>query len=138
MGISMKKYAIFVAATDNYLMYLNALLNSIVKRELYKSVDLTVYLMHYQFPIDYCKKATEKLPFKFIPLEIKKSAIEHPQETKRIEFVKRARFKYTVDYGMDYDAICLLDADMFIVSDQFIKRVCFKPGGNKQFHIWNR
>ena len=45
---------------------------------------------------------------------------EHNRADKNL-FVKQARFKYVKEHGTKYDAICLLDADMFIVSRNFPK-----------------
>lgn len=110
----------FVAATGNYLMYLNALINSLIKRKIYQDCDFTLYLLHHEFPGDYVADLQNmNPPFPIIPIEIKREDFAGLPEIKRIEFVKRARFKYFMDAAVDYDVVCLMDADMFLVSDEF-------------------
>jgi len=117
----MGKYALFVAATPNYLSHINALLNSIYKRNLYKKCDLTVYFFHHDgFDIEYINNIQTAFPFQVIPVEITRGDFDLPTNTKRIEFIKRIRYKKMVEFGALYDVVCLLDADMFIVSDQFM------------------
>jgi len=117
----MNKYAIFAAATDNYLMYINAQLNSIEKRELYNECDLTYYLMHHDnFNRGYLQDIQDGFSFPVIPIEIDRGDMKMPDETKRIEYVKRCRYKKMVPLAINYDVTCFMDADMFIVSDKFI------------------
>jgi len=118
----MNKYAIFVAATPNYIGYINALLNSIEKRKLYRNCDLTVYLLHHDgYNEEYLQRIARDLSYVVIPIEIKRSDFDLPPETKRIEFIKRTRYKIMAELGTDYDVVCLLDGDMFFVSDQFMR-----------------
>jgi hypothetical protein len=102
-------------------MYVNALLNSIEKRRLFRGCNLTVYLMHHDFPMEYFEEAQKAFSFRLLPIEIKRNDIDHPPATKRIEFVKRARFHYMPLYSKGYDAVCLLDGDMYMVSEEFMK-----------------
>ena len=112
--------AIFVAATGNYLMYLNALVCSIAKRGFHKNHDLTLFLLyHDNFPETYLKDAQSKLPFKVECVDILRSEVPHPEGMKRIEFVKRARYHYMMTHASKYDVVCLMDADMYFVSEQF-------------------
>jgi hypothetical protein len=117
-----KNYAIFVACTPNFKKYLNALLNSIEKQELYKDCCLTVYVLHHEMDDrTYLRAIAETFSYTVIPVEVKREEVDHPPDTKRIEFIKRARFKYVLEYGSNYDVICLLDADMFFVNPDFMK-----------------
>jgi hypothetical protein len=116
-----RNYAIFVASTYNYVPYLNALLNSIDKRNLSNNCDLTVYVMwHDEFNKEYLSDIQTSFNYKVVPIEITRSDINMPEETKRIEFIKRARYKKIIELAYDYDVVCLLDADMFVVSDAYI------------------
>jgi len=116
----MNKYALFVAATPNYLSHLNALLNSIEKRELYKKCELTVYVLyHDNFNFEYLERIKRDFSYTVIPEEINKDDIAI--DTKRIEFIKRARYNKMINLSLNYDAVCLLDCDMFFVSDQFMR-----------------
>jgi len=119
--MSFGNYAIFVASTDNYLPYVNALLNSIQKRELHRHCNLTVYLLYHDMPVEYPEAAKTAFSFRLIPVNVERADVPHPEGTKRIEFVKRARFWLVMKYAPKYDAVCLLDADMFIVSPEFAK-----------------
>jgi hypothetical protein len=118
-----KSYAIFVAATENYLMYVNALLNSIEKRRLHENCDLAVFLLHHDFSPEcrYPAIARSEFPFRVVPIEVYREEIRHPASTKRIEFIKRARYHTIARYAQLFDVVCLLDADMFIVSPNFTK-----------------
>jgi len=127
----MNNYAIFVACTPNFKKHVNALLNSIEKRGLYKDCALTVYVLYYEeFPESWLKAITESFSFSVIPIEVLREDIVHPPETNRTEFIKRARFKYVMEYGGNYDAVCLLDADMFMVSPDFMKLFDLVKGTN--------
>jgi len=118
----MNKYALFVACTPNFVKHLNALLNSIEKRELYKGCNLTVYVLHYQVVnINYLEAIKTAFSFRVIPVEIKREDVPGGESAGVVEFVKRSRFFYILKYGFDYDVICLLDCDMFIVSPDFMK-----------------
>lgn len=125
-------YAIFVAATPNFKKHINALLNSMEKRKLYRDCSLTVYILHHDgFTERYLKAITESFSFKVIPIEVKREDVKHPPETNRTEFIKRARFKYLMEYSDNYDVVCLLDADMFIVSPDFMKLFDLVNGTNQ-------
>ena len=128
----MKNYAIFIATTPKYKKHVNALLNSFEKRELYKNCHLTVYVLHYGGINNGWLVAISKVfSYSVIPVEIKRKDINHPPDMKEIEFVKRARFKYILEYGGNYDVICLLDADMFMVSPDFMKLFDLVNGTNQ-------
>jgi len=135
-GGRVNKYAIFVASTQNYLGYTNALLNSFEKRRLFDGYDLTVYLMYFSaadkgtFSPAYLKDLT-KFSYKIIPIEMNRNDVGCPENFNTVEFVKRARFHYIMKYGFDYDVICLLDADMYMVSPDFIQLFDLVDGTNK-------
>jgi hypothetical protein len=118
----MRDCCLVVATTDNYVPYTNALLNSIQKRRLHEKCDLTVYLLYHDLGKlgHYPAMARERLGFRVEPIEVLRSDVAHPPETKRIEFIKRARFKLIQEIGMRHDLTCLMDADMFLVSDEFV------------------
>ena len=124
----MNKYAIFFAATGplagrNYLPDTNALLNSLSKCKLRETVDgeLTVYLLHHGFDPawKYPERAAAAFDFNLIPVELRRDEVPHPQATNNIEFVKRARYFKMLSLSESYDAVCLLDADMFCVAPEF-------------------
>lgn len=115
----MANYAIFVCSDGKYLPFLNVLLNSLDKQ----SICLDTYLIHHEFPGQYIKDAQEAFRYPIIPVEIKRADFdlhEYNKENKNL-FIKQARFKYIREYGIDYDVICTLDADMFIVTHNFSK-----------------
>lgn len=124
----MNNYAIFTATTPNYIKHVNALLNSIEKRRLYIDKEyaqfpfLDIYVLHYGgCNKEWLNDIQKAFSFKVIPIEIKKEDVPGCGSAGMVEFVKRSRFFYISKYGSSYDAICLLDADMFIVSPDFMK-----------------
>ena len=117
------RFALFVAATGpdigrNYIPDVNSQLNSLQKQGI---TDLDVYLLNYGFPPDwnYCEKAVEAFDFNVIPITMSRDDVPHPKQTNPIEFTKRARYFYLMEYAKNYDAVCLMDADMFVVSPAF-------------------
>ena len=120
--------AIFISCSWNYIQYLNALLNSLEKRK----IIADVYLLHWEFPKKYLED-TQKFSFKVFPIEIfeKDHRIEGVYETGKNLFLKQARFYYIQKYGKKYDSICMLDADNFIVSENFNNLFELVEGTNK-------
>jgi hypothetical protein len=113
------KCALYVASTPNYLKYTNALVNSIQKNQLCHG-DIDVYFLYNGNISDaYITECKEKFMFNFIPIKIKRTEVDHIDGMKENEFVKRARFKYILDTMLEYDVVCMMDADMFIVSREF-------------------
>lgn len=98
------KNLIVVAASSNYLAGINALFNSI---DCHK-IDTDVLLISWRLPQEYIDKAKEIFNFNIIVVE---STHEHQVQGTAYE-----RFKYAVEYGRDYEAICMLDADMTFMS----------------------
>lgn len=126
----MKRYAILFAATGpvagrNYLPDTNALLNSLAKCRIGRTCEgeLTVFLLHHGFDPDwdYPALAMEAFrdDFQLKPLELRREDVPHPKGTNTIEFVKRARYFRLMELCQGYDAVCLLDADMFVVAPEF-------------------
>jgi len=115
-------YAIFVAATPNYIAYLNPLLNSIEKRKLYEHCNLTVYVFYTEgFCPEYIDIIKQAYSFTVYPMKMVRSDFpELNPKMKEIEFVKRTRYKKMIQLALEYEAVCLLDCDMFVVSEQFI------------------
>ena len=124
-----KRYGIFFAVTGplaerNYLPDCNTLLNSIQKTRLWEWVDgeLDVNILHLGFDPAwrYFERARNNFEF-----NIQEFNLEHrnrqviPNGVKTNELVKRARYFHIKDAGLKYDAVCLLDADMFFVSPEF-------------------
>jgi len=99
------KNLLVVAASENYLPAINALFNSID----YHKIDTDVLLISWRLPKDYLDKIQEVFNFH---IRIIESNHEHQVEGTAIE-----RFKYAVEIGKEYDAICLMDADMFFMSN---------------------
>lgn len=120
----MSKYAIYFAATGplagrNYLADANCLLNSIEKHKLYEKVDgeLDVHLIHYGFDPEWKYIDTIKSVFSFNIID---HELFNKTDHKAIEYIKRIRYLILLQTARDYDAVCLLDSDMFIVSDEFV------------------
>lgn len=123
-------YAFFICSNREYIPFLNVLLNSIDKHKL-DNVD--VYLMYYEFDLKYLEKIKNSFNFNLIPIEIKKERFSINIFNKRNKnlFIKQARFKYIKEYGMKYDAICMLDADMFVTTHNFTNLFELVKGTNK-------
>ncbi len=118
------KYAIYFAATGplagrNYLADVNCLLNSIEKHRLHEKIngELDVHLIHYGFDPDwkYIEAAKSVFSFNIIDHEL-----SNETDHKAIEYIKRIRYLIMLRTAHDYNAVCLLDSDMFFVSDEII------------------
>lgn len=123
-------YAFFICSNGQYIPFLNVLLNSLDKHQI-DNVD--VYLMYYEFNLDYLEKIKDSFNFNLIPIEIKKEDfdIHEFNQTNRNLFIKQSRFKYIKEYGMKYDAICMLDADMFVTTPNFMNLFELVKGTSK-------
>jgi hypothetical protein len=121
--LEMLNYAIYVASTWNYIGYTNALLNSIYKRKFHEKCTLTVYLFHNDehgfFKTEYLHDLS-KFPFNVVSHEISRNDFQEINDARFNEYIKRTRYKIVLETAEQYDAVCLLDADMFFVSEQFI------------------
>jgi hypothetical protein len=125
----MIKFAIFINFNDAYIPYLNVLLNSMEYHKIYADV----FLMYYGECIDYVKGAIDIFNFNIIPIEIKKEdfVIDEFNKNNNNLFIKQSRFRYIREFGLQYDAIAMLDADMFIVSEEFMSLFNLVSGTNK-------
>jgi len=99
----MIRYAFIVAASENYLPGLISLLNSIEVHSPH-----TVIVVSYHLPHSSALTTPRSFEIKFI-------------ESQNIDDQVRAtaieRFRIAVEIGEQYDAICLMDADMFLSAD---------------------
>ena len=105
------KRAFIIAASENYLPGLKALLNSIEVHQ----PDADVILLSFNLP--------DSFVVDFAPLMCRK---DFPSHNKFIEFSESddqvhgtaiERFKVAAEVAKDYDSICLMDADMFLLED---------------------
>jgi len=98
------RFAFLTGASQDYLPGLNALFNSLDiwgQRQDFLLVD-------YNLPEDYLKKAKDTFNFN---IRVFKSTQENQSQGTAIE-----RFKIGYEIGKEYEAICLLDTDQFLVS----------------------
>jgi hypothetical protein len=109
----MKNYAYFVSCSWNYVPYLNALLSSLHK---YNNKH-TVYLLTLGFQDKYLNAIQKQLGFQVFNIDVGEDpALDLVGKNL---FMKQRRFKMIEEFGMQYDAICMLDADQFISSQNF-------------------
>ena len=105
MGNKMPRYAFIVAASQNYLPGLIALFNSIEMYTDFRRIKLDVILLDYKlsrkFGAGY--HFTVRTFLQTEGEQIEKTAIE--------------RFRVACEEGPKYDAICLLDADLFLTAN---------------------
>jgi hypothetical protein len=94
-------YAFFVAASDNYIPGVTAMLNSLKKIK----NEHTVVLISFRLPESFIEK-TQQYPFE---VQIVNSEGDHQVHATAIE-----RFRIICELGHKYQAVCLLDADMWI------------------------
>ena len=116
----MSDYALFVCTDGGYLAFANALLNSMQERGLH--VD--TYLLHYDVECpEYLEAVKTAFDFNVIPVEIDTAALpsDHAcgRPVGRNLSIKQSRFRYIAEHAGPYRAVCLMDADMFVVSDRF-------------------
>ena len=105
MNQTKSKNLTIIAASANYLPELNALLNSID----YWKIDTDIALLSYKLPSNYLTKIKETFNFN---IEI----IQAPEgEQTKMTAIERFRIAYTE--GKNYEAILILDADMFFMSN---------------------
>ncbi len=110
------KYAFIVSACKKYVPELCALLNSL--EAIGNKHD--VFVIGYELPEDFVNQF-EKLSFHVELYDIPEhEAREFGGES---EILCRKRYWYAGEWGKNYDAVCLLDADMIFVRpvDQFLE-----------------
>lgn len=110
MKLPFSNYAFFVAASSNYIPGLVAMFNSL------KRIGNThdVVLISFRLPKEFIQ-GLDDYPFNIIVIE---SEGENQIHQTAIE-----RFRVVCEFGWKYDAVCLLDADMWIEAnvDVFFK-----------------
>lgn len=128
-GTMTHRYGVFVCANGSYLPYVNALLNSVDKHAL----DLDVHLLHSDMPSQYMEEVTRSFRFPVHLTEIRRAdfagRLRNHVDTNL--FLKQSRFKYVRALGERYDAICMLDADMFVASHAFMNLFDLVRGTSK-------
>jgi len=122
-------YAIFISASWNYVPFMNVLLNSMDKY----GINCDVHIIGYEMNLEYIAKIKEAFDFPIIfhivnPAEFDITDVKEPGKNL---FVKQSRFKVIQENGKKYDAICMLDADMWISSRNFMNWFDLVKGTNK-------
>ena len=126
--------AIFLSCNGGYLPCLNSLLNSIEKQQKRRQapVDLHVYLFHWNVPEAYIQIAQQH----FTTFTLLSSPVD-PHDFKFAEFsemeiCKCSRYYYMRDICATnkYDAVCLMDVDLMIVSPDFFNLFDMVSGTN--------
>ena len=108
----MSKYAFIVGATYGYIPELTAMLGSLD----FVGNTQDVHILGIELPEDYVAKFSE-LSYNAIHHEITEE--EWQADKGRSETVCRKRYWYAAEIGKDYDAVCILDADLIFVRDPF-------------------
>jgi len=103
-NITTQRFAYVVPASSNYIEGLNAMFGSL---EFWKN-KADVVLVNFRLPEDFLE-GLKKYSYNIRVIE---SEGEHQTEATAIE-----RFRVAFEIGQEYDAICLLDADMFMTAD---------------------
>ncbi|NQZ70132.1 MAG: hypothetical protein HRT89_18930, partial [Lentisphaeria bacterium] len=112
------KVGLFVSCNKGYIPYLNALLNSIEKRNIHIGVDFELVLVYYDFLDDYLEAITD-FPFKIRAIKLDTEEIAAETRWSNSNITKSGRYYYMKKMGRDYDVACLMDADLFYVSENF-------------------
>lgn len=100
MSEAKDRYAFVVGASDNYIHGLTALLNSLE----YHGMTADVILIPWKLPTGFL----DRLSMYNFNVRVVPNDVEHQVLATAIE-----RFRVAVELGPEYEAICLLDADMF-------------------------
>jgi len=101
----MGKFAFIVGATYSYTPELTALLNSLD----YVGNTADVYILGIELQDEFLSQLS-KLSYKVVHHNIPES--EWQSDGGRSEIVCRKRYWYAAEFGKDYDAVCVLDADL--------------------------
>lgn len=105
------KYTFIVSACKKYIPELNALFNSLD----YVGNEYSVHLWEYQIPKELLSKWSDAFRYPIIIHEISEpEAREYGGEG---EILCRKRYWYAGEVGQNYEAVCVLDADMVFVRD---------------------
>ena len=97
----MADFAFIVGASANYLPGLKALLRSIEMH----APEVNVLLINHGLPEDWVEAAETENP---------RLIVEKSEEPDQVRGTAIERFRVAAQYGRDYYAVCLLDADMFL------------------------
>lgn len=111
-------FAVFVASSWDYIQFTNALLNSIDRHQ----IPADVYLLHDFPPNNYLRDAGQRLSrFHAVPVERAHFRFDASKGLAVSDslFRKQSRFRYVREIGARYEAVALLDADMFLVTRNF-------------------
>jgi hypothetical protein len=124
------KYAFIVGATYGYVPELCAMLNSLD----YVGSKADVHILGIELPVKFVAQF-ERLSYRVIFHNIPET--EWQPEGGRSEIVCRKRYWYAAEFGLGYDAVCVLDADLVFCRDpeQFFKiaaRTGFILGPSKE------
>ena len=114
----LSQYAYIVAACKKYIPEINGLLNSLDAC----GNKQDVHVWHYDWPTDYLQAVVEtEWTFSLIMHKIEEP--EARQFGGEAEIVCRKRYWYAAEIGKEYEAICVLDADLIFTRDpkQFMK-----------------
>jgi len=113
----MNNFAIFISSNKNYLPFFNSLLNSLDAH----NINVDVFLIHDGIDEKYLSSLNIfDFPINVIPIERSDFNIDPANEHNNNLYMKQTRFKYIREYGTSYKAICMLDADMFVTTPNFM------------------
>ncbi|MCP4604434.1 MAG: hypothetical protein GY847_28585 [Proteobacteria bacterium] len=115
-------YGLMLSANGGYLPFANALLNSIEKRGIHhiERGELIVYLVHYDNMPPAYLEACKGFPFEVIPIELDPMITRADPQWTASNICKRGRYYYLKELGRNHDVMCLMDADLFFVSRNFV------------------
>jgi len=114
----MSKFCFFVSCTNNYIPYLNAFLNSLYKRKIKDVIDFDVKIISYNMGSKYIDKLS-KFPFNIEVIDVDVEEIRSKTKWGQAYISKCSRYYYLNKLGREYDACALMDADLFLVSQNF-------------------
>lgn len=98
-------YAFFVAASENYIPGIQALFNSME----FHDMPQDIILLSFGLPKAYIDS--------LVDYSFNIRVFESPNKDNQVVGTAIERFRLAVEYGSEYKAICLLDADMFFHRD---------------------
>jgi len=104
------KYAFVVGATYNYIPEITGMLNSLD----YVGNKADVHLIEIELTEEFLSQL-DKLSYKVIVHHITQP--EWEADRGRSEVVCRKRYWYAGEWGKDYDAVCVMDADIVWIRD---------------------
>ena len=98
------RFAFVTAASENYILGLKAFFNSLVK---YSHRD-DIILCSFRLPVDFLD-SLKKLPYKVRVVDMKGD--------DQVQGTAIERFRVAAELGKEYEAICLLEADIFLTTN---------------------